>query len=66
MPGSAAAFLLADSGATDALLAAVGSGGINFAKVDEPMLTGHDLTPYASPGGVAIPVAAWLVTARAA
>jgi SAM-dependent methyltransferase len=102
VPGPAAAFSLADSGATDALLTAAGFGGINFAKVDEPMLIGRDvddvleyeraspsatgllarlspaqagdltrqvrddLTAYAAPGGVAIPGAAWLVTAQAA
>ena len=100
--GRAAAFSLADSGATGALLAAAGFGGINFAKVDEPMLIGRDvddvleyeraapsaagwlaglsaaqaaevtrqlrddLTAYASPDGVVMPGAAWLVTAQAA
>ena len=99
--GPAAAFSLADSGATGALLADAGFGGIDFAKVDEPMLIGRDvddvleyeraspsatglltglsaaqaaeltrqvrddLAAYASPGGVAMPGAAWLVTAQA-
>ena len=102
LPGPAAAFSLADSGATGALVAAAGFGGIGFAKVDEPMLIGRDvddvleyeraspsaaglltglspaqaaelarqvrddLTAYASPGGVIMPGAAWLVTAQAA
>jgi SAM-dependent methyltransferase len=99
--GPSAAFSLADSGATGALLADAGFGGIGFAQVDEPMLIGRDvddvlgyeraspsatglltglsaaqtteltrqvrddLTVYASPGGVAMPGAAWLVTAQA-
>jgi SAM-dependent methyltransferase len=101
LSGPAAAFSLADSGATGTLLAGAGFGGVGFAKVDEPMLIGRDLddvleyecaspsaaglltglsaaqvaelsrqvrddlTAYASPGGVAMPGAAWLVTARA-
>jgi SAM-dependent methyltransferase len=101
LPGPAAAFALSDSRATGALLAGAGFGGINFAKVDEPMLIGRDvddvleyergspsatgllaglsaaqeaeltrqvrddLTAFASPGGVTIPGAAWLVTAQA-
>ncbi|HEY0934422.1 MAG TPA: class I SAM-dependent methyltransferase [Trebonia sp.] len=101
-PGPAAAFSLADSSATGALLAGAGFGGIDFAPVDEPMLIGRDvddvleyeraspgaagllaelsaaqaaeltrqvrddLTAYAAPGGVVLPGAAWLVTARAA
>ncbi len=102
LPGPpAAAFSLADAGRTGALLAGAGFGGIDFAKVDEPMLIGSDiadvveyergspsaagllaglsaaqaaelasrvsddLTPYASPAGVVIPGAAWLVTAQA-
>jgi hypothetical protein len=79
----------------------VGFGGVEFAKVDEPLLIGRDvadvleyerafpsakqvlaglsqaqageltrqvsdrLVAYASPGGVTIPGAAWLVTAQA-
>jgi SAM-dependent methyltransferase len=42
-PGPAAAFSLADSGATGALLAAAGFGGIGFARADEPMPIGRDL-----------------------
>jgi SAM-dependent methyltransferase len=99
--GPSAAFSLADSGASGALLASAGFGGIDFAKVDEPMLVGpdvddvleyeraspsaaglltglsaaqaaeltrqvrDDLAAYAAPGGVAVPGAAWLVTAQA-
>jgi hypothetical protein len=84
-----------------ALLTGAGFGGIQFAKVDEPMLIGRDvddvleyerastgaaellaglnpvqaaelarqardrLVAYASPGGVVMPGAAWLVTAQA-
>jgi SAM-dependent methyltransferase len=102
LPGpSAAAFSLADTARAGALLSGAGFGGIEFAKVDEPMLIGRDaddvleyeraspsaagllpglsaaqaaelaqevrdsLTAYASPGGVVMPGAAWLVTARA-
>jgi SAM-dependent methyltransferase len=101
LPGPAAAFSLADAGRTGALLAGAGFGGIEFAKVDEPMLIGRDvddvleyeraspsaagllpglgaaqaaeltrqvrddLSAYASPGGVVMPGAAWLVTAQA-
>jgi SAM-dependent methyltransferase len=100
--GPAAAFSLADAGATGALLAGAGFGGIDFTRVDEPMLIGrdvddvlgyertspsaaglltelspaqvaeltrhvhHDVAPYASPGGVTMPGAAWLVTGHAA
>ena len=102
VPGQAAAFSLADSGVTGALLAGAGFGDINFAKVDEPMLIGRDvddvleyeraspsatgllaglsavqaaalsrqvrsdLTAQATPDGVILPGAAWLVTAHAA
>jgi SAM-dependent methyltransferase len=101
LPGPTAAFSLADVGQTGVLLAGAGFGGIEFAKVDEPMLIGRDvddvleyeraspsasglltrlsaaqaaeltkrvrddLTAYASPAGVAMPGAAWLVTAQA-
>ncbi|HEY7260805.1 MAG TPA: class I SAM-dependent methyltransferase [Trebonia sp.] len=102
LPGPpAAAFSLADVGRVRALLSGARFGGIEFAKVDEPMLIGRDvadvieyeraspsatglltglsaaqaaeltkqvrdsLTEYASPGGVVMPGAAWLVTARA-
>jgi SAM-dependent methyltransferase len=101
LSGPAAAFSLADSGATGALLAGAGFSGIDFARVDEPMLIGRDvddvleyeraspsatglvtglsaaqaaeltrqvrddLTAYASPGGVVMPGAGWLVTAQA-
>jgi SAM-dependent methyltransferase len=101
MPGPNAAFSLADTGRTGALLSGAGFGGIEFAEVDEPMLIGHDvddvleyeraspsaaevlaglspaqaaeltsqvrdsLLAYASPGGVIMPGAAWLVTAQA-
>jgi SAM-dependent methyltransferase len=102
LPGPpAAAFSLADAGRTGALLAGAGFGGIEFAKVDEPMLIGSDiadvleyeraspsaaglltglsaaqaaelasrvrddLAAYASPAGVTMPGAAWLVTAQA-
>jgi SAM-dependent methyltransferase len=100
--GPAAAFSLADPGATGALLAGAGFGGIDFTRVDEPMLIGRDVddvlgyertspsaaglltelspaqvaeltrrvhrdvAPYASPGGVTMPGAAWLVTGHAA
>jgi SAM-dependent methyltransferase len=40
--GPSAAFSLADSRATGALLAAAGFADINFAPVDEPMLVGRD------------------------
>jgi SAM-dependent methyltransferase len=102
LPGPAAAFSLADSSATRSLLAGAGFSGLEFAKVDEPMLVGRDvedvleyeraspgatgllaglspvqaaeltrqvrddLTPFASPAGVIIPAAVWLVTAQAA
>ena len=101
LSGPSAAFSLADSVATGALLAGAGFGDIDFAKADEPMLIGRDvddvleyeraspsatglltglsaaqaaeltrqvrddLTAHASPGGVTMPGAAWLVTARA-
>ncbi len=101
MPGPNAAFCLADTGQVGALLSGAGFGGIEFAKVDEPMLIGSDeddvleyertspsasevlaglspaqaaelarhvrdrLVAYVSPGGVAMPAAAWLVTAQA-
>lgn len=102
LPGPAAAFALADAGRTGALLAGAGFGGIEFAKVDEPMLIGRDVddvleyeraspsaagllagvsaaqaaeltrrvrdgvAEYATPDGVIMPGAAWLVTADAA
>jgi SAM-dependent methyltransferase len=102
LPGPSAAFSLADTGRVGALLSGAGFGGIEFAKVDEPMLIGRDaddvleyeraspsatevltglsraqageltsqvrerLVAYASPGGVTMPGAAWLVTAQAA
>ena len=98
----AAAFSLADAGRVGALLSGAGFGGIEFAKVDVPMLVGRDvedvlayeraspgvtellaglstsqaaeltkqlrdrLAAYASPDGVTMPGAAWLVTAQAA
>ena len=101
MPGPNAAFSLADAGRVGALLRVAGFGGIEFAKVDEPILIGRDiddvveyersspsasevlaglspaqaaeltgqvrdrLVAYVSPGGVAMPSAAWLVTAQA-
>jgi SAM-dependent methyltransferase len=101
MRAPSAAFSLADSGRVGALLSSAGFGGIEFAKVDEPMLIGHDVTDvleyeratptatevlaglspaqaaelagqvqdrlaaYASPDGVVMPSAAWLVTAQA-
>jgi SAM-dependent methyltransferase len=43
LSGPSAAFSLADSGATGALLAGAGFGGLDFAKVDEPMLVGRDV-----------------------
>ncbi len=100
-PGPSAAFSLAGTGRTGALLSGAGFGGIEFAKADEPMLIGRDvddvleyeraspaaadilaglspaqaagltrqvrdrLVAYASPGGVTMPGAAWLVTAQA-
>jgi SAM-dependent methyltransferase len=100
-PGPSAAFSLAGTGRVSALLSGAGFGGIECAKVDEPMLIGRDvddvleyerasptateiltglspaqaaeltrhvrdrLLAYASPGGVAMPGAAWLVTAQA-
>jgi SAM-dependent methyltransferase len=101
LPGPSAAFSLAGTGRTGALLSGAGFGGIEFAKADEPMLIGRDiddvleyeraspstaeilaglspaqaaeltrqvrdqLVAYASPGGVTMPGAAWLVTAQA-
>ena len=101
LPGPPAAFSLADTGLVRTLLSGARFGGIEFAKVDEPMLIGRDvadvleyeraspsaaglltglstaqaaelttqvrdsLTEYASPGGVVMPGAAWLVTAQA-
>jgi SAM-dependent methyltransferase len=101
MPEPPAAFSLASTGRVHALLSGAGFGGIEFAKVDEPMLIGHDLddvleyerasprveellaefsavqaaeltryvrerfAPYASPQGVVMPAAAWLVRAHA-
>jgi SAM-dependent methyltransferase len=100
--GPAAAFALADTDLTGALLAGAGFGRIEFAPVDEPLLVGRDvddvleyeraspsaagllaglsaaqaaeltvsvrdrLTAYATPDGVVMPGAAWLVTAQAA
>jgi SAM-dependent methyltransferase len=100
-PGPSAIFSLADTGRAGALLSGAGFGGIEFAKVDEPMLIGRDvadvleyeraspgaaglmaglsaaqaaqlirqvrdrLAAYATPGGVIMPGAAWLVTAQA-
>ena len=101
VPGPPAAFSLADIGRVGALLSGAGFGGVEFAKVDEPMLIGRDvddvleyeraspsatelltglsaaqsaelakllrdrLAAYASPGGVTMLGAAWLVTAHA-
>jgi SAM-dependent methyltransferase len=101
LPGLPAAFSLADTSRVGALLSGAGFGGIEFAKVDEPMLVGRDvddvleykraspsaaglltglsasqaavltkqvrdgLAAYASPGGVVMPGAVWLVTAQA-
>ena len=101
MPGPGAAFSLASTGRVEALLSGAGFGGIEFAKVDEPMLIGRDvedvleyerasptateiltglspaqageltrlvrdrLMAYASPAGVTMPGAAWLLTAQA-
>jgi SAM-dependent methyltransferase len=101
LPGPSAAFSLAGTGRTSALLSGAGFGGIEFAKADEPMLIGRDvddvleyerasptateiltglspaqaaeltrqvrdrLMAYASPDGVTMPAAAWLVTAQA-
>jgi ribosomal protein S18 acetylase RimI-like enzyme/SAM-dependent methyltransferase len=102
MAEPSAVFSLASTDRVHALLTGAGFGGIEFAKVDEPMLIGHDLddvleyerasprvkdllaefsaaqaaelteyvrerfAPYASPEGVVMPAAAWLVTAHAA
>jgi SAM-dependent methyltransferase len=41
--GPSAAFALADAGPTSALLAGAGFGGIDLARVDEPMLIGRDV-----------------------
>jgi SAM-dependent methyltransferase len=101
-PGPSAAFSLAGTGRVSGLLSGAGFGGIECAKVDEPMLIGRDvddvleyeraspaateiltglspaqaaeltrqvrdcLLAYASPDGVTMPGAAWLVTAKAA
>jgi len=101
LSGPPTAFSLADTDRVSALLSGAGFGGIEFAKVDEPMLIGRDvddvleyeraspsatelltglsaaqaaelakelrgrLATYASPDGVAMPGAAWLVTAQA-
>lgn len=43
LPGPPAAFSLADTGTAAALLSGAGFGGIEFAKVDEPMLIGRDV-----------------------
>jgi SAM-dependent methyltransferase len=43
MPEPDAAFSLADTGRVSALLSGAGFGGIEFAKVDEPMLIGRDV-----------------------
>ena len=42
MPGPNAAFSLAGTGRVGGLLSGAGFGGIEFAKVDEPMLIGRD------------------------
>ena len=42
MPAPSAAFSLADTGRVGAVLKGAGFGGIEFAKVDEPMLIGRD------------------------
>jgi hypothetical protein len=42
LPGPSAAFSLADTGRVGALLSGAGSGDIEFAKADEPMLVGRD------------------------
>ena len=101
LPGPSPAFSLADPARAGALLTGAGFGGIEFTRVDEPMLIGRDvadvvayeraapaatgllaglsaaqtaelaeqvrgqLVEYASPGGVVMPGAAWLVTAHA-
>jgi SAM-dependent methyltransferase len=101
LPGPSAAFSLASTGRTGALLSGAGFGSIEFAKADEPMLIGRDvddvleyeraspaateiltglspaqaaemtrqvrdrLVACASPDGVTMPGAAWLVTAQA-
>ncbi len=101
MPAPGAAFSLASTARVGALLSSAGFGGIEFAKVDEPMLIGCDvddvleyerasptaaevlaglspaqaaaltgqirdrLAAYASPAGVVMPGAAWLVAAQA-
>ncbi len=101
MPGPGAAFSLASTDRTGALLTGAGFGDIEFVKADEPMLIGCDvdevleyqrtsptttevltglspaqagdltrlvrdrLAAYASPDGVTMPGAAWLVTAQA-
>jgi SAM-dependent methyltransferase len=43
MPEPGAAFSLASTGRVSALLSGAGFGGIEFAKVDEPMLIGRDV-----------------------
>jgi SAM-dependent methyltransferase len=42
-PGPSAAFSLADTGRTGALLSGAGFGGIEFVRADEPMLIGRDI-----------------------
>jgi SAM-dependent methyltransferase len=101
VPKPDAPFSLADTGRVGALLSGAGFGGIEFTKVDEPMLIGSTpddvveyeraspraaeflaglssaqaaelasqvrerLVAHASPDGVIMPGAAWLVTANA-
>ena len=43
LPGPDAAFSLAGTGRVGALLSGAGFGGIEFAKVDEPMFIGRDV-----------------------
>jgi len=61
MPGPGAAFSLAGTGRTGASLSGAGFGGIEFARQARDRLAA-----YASPDGVTMPGAAWLVTAHAA
>jgi SAM-dependent methyltransferase len=67
MPGPDAAFSLADTGEVSALLSAKEVlTGLSPAQADELTRQVRDrLVAYASPGGVTMPTAAWLVTAHA-
>jgi SAM-dependent methyltransferase len=69
MPEPGAAFSLADTARAGALLRGAGFGGIEFAKVDEPMLIGSDVDDalaYERTSPTAIEILAGLSPAQAA